>query len=435
MFKNGGPDYSHVSAYVAATGETVNIPDVYNAYGFDFAGTRSFDAETGYRSQSMLVVPMRNHENDIIGVLQLLNAKDPGTGQVVAFSENAQSLAVSLASQAAVALTNNMLIANLQNLLDAFIETIATTIDEKSPYTGGHVRRVADLTMMIAGKINECSEGPFAHVCFSADEMKELNMAAWLHDIGKITTPEHIIDKSTKLEKVCDRIGNIKTRFELIKREYQQNVPENRQNGCTCTNGEIKGRFQGLEEERLFLESINSGREFTDNEMIERIKRISKRQWIMSDQTLPLLSEDEIHNLSIRQGTLNEEERAIINNHAAMTYKMLSRLPFPRKLRKIATYASAHHERIDGSGYPLGLKGDDLPIQARIIAMADIFEALTAQDRPYKEAKMLSEVVRIMEQMVRDHHLDADIFALFMKEKIYLKYAERELAPRQMDMP
>ena len=428
------PNHANVSAHVAITGEAVNIADVYDTHGFNFEGTRSFDQETGYRSQSMLVVPMRNHANEIIGVLQLLNAIDPDTGRVIPFSGEARELACSLASQAAVALTNNRLIAELEHLLDAFIQTIAIAIDEKSPYTGGHVRRVADLTMTIAEKINATSDGYYAAICFSDDEMRELRMAAWLHDIGKITTPEHVVDKSTKLEKVYDRIGDIKTRFELLKREYQLAMNEARQNKAGFSPEEVVKDIQSLDEEYQFLVRINNGSEFTADEMIDRIKQIAQRKWSNNTQTLPLLTEDEIYNLSIRRGTLNDEERNIINNHAAVTYRMLNKLPFPRKLRKIAEYAAAHHEKLDGSGYPLGLKGDQLPLQSRVIALADIFEALTATDRPYKKDKTLSEALQILKQMVDDHHIDRDLFELFMREKVYEEYAYRELALHQMDM-
>jgi HD-GYP domain-containing protein (c-di-GMP phosphodiesterase class II) len=431
---DGLPNHANVSAHVAITGQPVNIADVYDAPGFNFEGPRAFDQETGYRSRSMLVVPMRNHENDIIGVLQLLNATDPDTGEVISFSGKAQELAWSLASQAAVALTNNLLITELENLLDAFIQTIAIAIDEKSPYTGGHVRRVADLTIAIAEKINEACDGHFAKISFSDDEMRELRMAAWLHDVGKITTPEHVVDKSTKLEKVYDRIGDIKTRFELLKREYQMVMNEARQNRAGSSPEEASRDLQAFDEEYQFLVRINNGCEFTADEMIERIKIIAQRKWSTSTQTLPLLTEDEIYNLSIRRGTLNDEERNIINNHAAITYKMLAKLPFPRKLQKIAEYAAAHHEKLDGSGYPLGLKGDQLPLQSRIIALADVFEALTATDRPYKKDKTLSETLQILKQMVADHHIDADLFELFMREKVYAHYAYREMALHQIDM-
>lgn len=431
---DGLPNHSNISAHVAITAEAVHIDDVYEAPGFNFEGPRDFDRKAGYRTQSMLVVPMCNHDNDIIGVVQLINAKETDTGQVIPFPLKAQELAKSLASQAAVALTNNLLIADLKNLLDAFIQSIAIAIDEKSPYTGGHVRRVAGLTMNIAEKINEAHDGHFAGICFSGDEMQELRMAAWLHDIGKITTPDHVVDKATKLEKVYDRIEDVKTRFEMLKREYHlaKNNAEMSTGGHSLE--EADRELKALDEEYQFLVQVNSGSEFTQDEMIERIKKIAKRKWNTSSQTLPLLTEDEIYNLSIRRGTLNDEERKIINNHATLTYKMLSKLPFPKKLQKIAEYAAAHHEKLDGSGYPLGLKGDQLSLQSRIIALADIFEALTAKDRPYKKGKTLGEVLKIIKSMVKEQHIDSDLYDLFIKEKIYMDYARRELASLQIDI-
>lgn len=432
--ENGEWNHENVSAHVAITGEPVNIADVYSASDFNFEGPKEFDRKSGYRTKSMLVVPMRDHEGDIIGVLQLLNATDPETGQVIPFSEKAQDLAWSLASQAAVALTNKLLIVELENLLDAFIKTIAVAIDEKSPYTGGHVRRVAELTMTIAQKINQAREGHFTDVSFSVDEMQELRTAAWLHDVGKITTPEHVVDKATKLEKVYDRIEEVKIRFELLKREYQSAIHCTQATLHGQSSSEAEKELNQLDEEYRFLEQMNSGSEFTHDQMIDRIQQIAKRQLRTASQTMPLLTEDEIYNLSIRRGTLNDEERDIINNHASVTYRMLSQLPFPKKMQKVAEYAAAHHEKINGAGYPRGLKGADFPLQARIIALADVFEALTAKDRPYKKGKTLSEALKIMSFMVKDQHIDADLYELFINEKIYLDYAKKELDPQQIDM-
>jgi len=429
--EDGSPNHSNVSAHVALSGEVVNIADVYDAHGFNFEGTKKYDRENGYRSRSMMVVPMRNHENDIIAVLQLLNARDQVTGAVVNFSLEFQEMTLSLASQAAVALTNNRLISNLEHLLESFIKTIATAIDEKSPYTGGHVRRVAGLTMDIADKINEKKQGPFTSVEFSEDQMRELRMAAWLHDVGKITTPEYVVDKSTKLEKIHDCIADVKTRFELLKLECQLAMQGNNNTEAANSPETMDREIKILDEECQFLAQINRGDEFTKDEMIERVKTIGKRQLHADSQTLPLLSDDEIYNLSIRRGTLNDEERNIINNHAAVSFKMLSGLPFPKKMRHIAEYAAAHHERINGTGYPLGLKEDQLFLQSRIIAIADIFEALTAKDRPYKKGKTPDEAVKIMEFMVKDQHIDANIFELFVQEEIYKDYAARELTDEQ----
>ncbi|MBA4419161.1 MAG: metal-dependent phosphohydrolase [Syntrophus sp. (in: bacteria)] len=436
---DGSPNYSNVSAYAALSGRVVNIPDVYDAEGFSFEGTRAFDARTGYRSKSMLIVPMRNHENDIIGVLQLLNAQDTLTNEVTPFSDESQKMTESLASQAAVALTNNRLIHGLEDLLESLVKVIAAAIDEKSPYTGGHVKRVAELTMNIADKINATTEGTYSDRHFNEDEMKELRIAAWLHDVGKVTTPEYIVDKSTKLETICDRIELLKTRFEVLKRDREiellkewgsQGLSAGEGNGINGGDGLVKK----LEEDLMFLTDANDGSKFMTDEMVERVNKIARMQWIEEGELKSALTDDEIRNICIRNGTLTFDEREIINKHAKVTYKMLSQMPFPKKLRYVPEYASAHHERPDGSGYPLGLKGDQISLQSRILALADIFEALTAKDRPYKKGKTLSEVIKIMKFMVKDNYIDSELFNLFIKEQIYLDYAREELAPQQIDL-
>ncbi len=434
---DGAFNYANVSAYAALSGKVVNIPDVYDAEGFNFEGTRKFDRSTGYRSQSMLVVPMRNHENNIIGVLQLLNARDPATGTVIPFSLEYQGMTESLASQAAVALTNNRLIHDLEVLLDSFIRSIASAIDEKSPYTGGHVRRVAELSMVIAAGINEIKEGPFADVSFNENQLKELRLAAWLHDVGKITTPEHVVDKAAKLETVFNRIELVQTRFELLRRDHEiEKLRRTFQEGQKAPDdlpAKNDDYLQIIEDDYQFLVRDNNGSEVMAEEQIARLKRIAERKYFMDGAWRPLLNDNELENLSIRQGTLTREEREIINNHAAVTYKMLSQLPFPRASRHVAEYAAAHHERLDGTGYPNGLKGEAISLQSRILALADIFEALTAKDRPYKKPINLSQALKIIGFMVKDRHIDAELFEFFLKDQLYLDYARRELAPQQMD--
>ena len=435
----GAFNYANVSAYAALSGKVVNIPDVYDAEGFNFEGTRQFDRKTGYRSQSMLVVPMLNHENNIIGVLQLINARDPETAAVVPFSPEYQDMTESLASQAAVALTNNRLIHDLEILLDSFIRSIASAIDEKSPYTGGHVRRVAELSMFIAGKINEAREGPFAGVSFDENQLKELRLAAWLHDVGKITTPEHVVDKAAKLETVFNRMELLRTRFELLRRDHEieklrRTVAEGQPAPDELT-AESDDYLQTLEDDYQFLVRDNNGSEVMAEEQIVRLKRIAECKYFMNGAWHPLLNDNELENLSIRQGTLTREEREIINNHAAVTYKMLSQLPFPRALRHVAEYAAAHHERLDGTGYPNGLTAESISLQSRILALADIFEALTAKDRPYKKPINLSQALKIIGFMVKDRHIDAELFEFFLKDQLYLDYARRELAPQQLDQP
>lgn len=436
---DGAPNYANVSAYAALSGEVVNIPDVYDADGFNFEGTRQFDRNTGYRSRSMLVVPMRNHENIIIGVLQLLNARDPDSGAVIPFSLECQDMTESLASQAAVSLTNNRLIHDLEVLLDSFIRSIATAIDEKSPYTGGHVRRVAELTMVIAGRINEMCEGPYADVFFNDNQLKELRLAAWLHDVGKITTPEHVLDKSSKLETVFDRMELLRMRFELLRRDHEIECLRSRvlegSKAPERAGVDSDDYLRSLEEDYQFLLRDNDGSESITEEQVVRLMRIAERKYFMDHQWRPLLTEDELKNLSIRRGTLTIEEKHIINNHAAVTYKMLSQLPFPRNLRHVAECAAAHHEKMDGTGYPVGLKGEAISLQSRILALADVFEALTAKDRPYKKPITLSQALDIIGLMVKDGHIDADLFALFVSEKIHIDYARKELMPQQGNEP
>jgi HD-GYP domain-containing protein (c-di-GMP phosphodiesterase class II) len=451
MLKNadGSPNFTNVSAYAAVSGKVVNITDVYDAHGFDFQGTRKFDTDTGYRSQSMLVVPMKNHENDIIGVLQLLNAQESVENTVVNFSHECQQMTESLASQAAVALSNNRLIRNLENLLNSFIKSIATAVDEKSPYTGGHVKRVAELSVTIAKILNDITVGPYASTHFDDKLLEELRMAAWLHDIGKITTPEYVVDKATKLETIHDRIETLKTRFEILKRDSQlEACKEGLSDNASEKSGRKASGASRLEthdskpvDERLkiladdfnFLVTANTGDEFMANEMIARVKDIGLRTWICDGQEMPLLTDNEIYNLTIGRGTLTNEEREIINKHAIVTHKMLSQLPFPKHLRNVPRYAATHHEKLNGTGYPFGLKDADITLQSRILAIADIFEALTACDRPYRKAKTLSEALKIMSFMVKDGHIDKDLFDLFIKEKIYLDYAKKELLPQQID--
>ena len=443
LYIDDRPNHSNVCSHVALTDEMVNIPDVYEAEGFDFTGTRNYDASTGYRSKSMLVIPMKNHENDIIGVLQLLNAQDIETGEVVAFSADYVDLIASLASQAAIALTNTQLIQDLTNLFYAFIKSIATAIDEKSPYTGGHITRVVDLTMMIAEKINEDDEGKFKDIHFSEDEMEELKLAAWMHDVGKIITPEYVVDKKNKLQTIIDRISLIETRFHFIAKQIENSYLNRKIDFLHDEKGdeskekhldkEFVEKLNTLKEELEFIKTCNNPGEFMSDDHLQRVKEITLKMYTIDGEEHPCLTDEEVKNLCIRKGSLTEEERKVIENHAYMTLKMLNELPFPKKLKKIPEYAAAHHEKLDGSGYPMGFSGEELSLQSRIMAIADIFEALTAKDRPYKKPMRLSQAIKIMGFMEKDNHIDPDIYDLFINSRLYLDYAKKEMAPEQID--
>ena len=429
LYKDGKPNNGMVAAYAALTGNTVNIADAYTAEGFDFSGTRAFDAKTGYRSKSFLTVPMKNHEGEAIGVLQLLNAQDPHTGEVIAFSASDQRLAESLASQAAVALTNRLLINQLESLFDSFIKLINSAIDEKSPYTGGHCQRVPVLTMLLAEAVNETRSGPLSDFHMSDKDRYELKIAGLLHDCGKVTTPVHVVDKATKLESIYDRIQLIDTRFEVLKRDVEIQYLKHE-----IDDQGRRNRLRELDDARKFLHACNIGSERMKDEDVEHVKRIARYRWIdVSGHEADFLTADEVKNLTIRAGTLTDDERKIINHHIVATIKMLEALPWPKHLTNVPEYAGGHHERMDGKGYPKGLTREQMSVQARCMGIADIFEALTAKDRPYKKGKTLSESLEILGRMKESHHVDPDLFDIFVRRKVYQRYAEMFLDPEQID--
>jgi len=439
----GESNDSMVAAYAAIHDKTVNIADAYTEAGFDFSGTRSFDARTGYRSQSFLTVPMKNHEGEIIGVLQLINAQDPHTRQVTPFSSADQSLAESLASQAAIALTNRLLITQLEELFEAFINLINLAIDEKSPYTGGHCQRVPALTMMLAEAADATREGPLASFKMDERDRYELKIAGLLHDCGKVTTPVHVVDKATKLQTLFDRIQLIDTRFEVLKRDAEIQALRKqlalRENSDTAADEAIWQDYheevRELDADREFLRKTNVGGEAMKEEDLQRVRDIgSHRKWRNVDAVeTEFLTADEVVNLTIRAGTLTLKERDIINHHIVATIRMLEQLPWPKHLTRVPEYAGGHHERMDGKGYPKGLTREQMSVQARMMGIADIFEALTARDRPYKHGMKLSQAMGIMANFKKGGHIDPDLFDVFVKGQVYLKYARQFLDPQQID--
>lgn len=438
--EDGNPNHAMVVSHSALSGETVNIPDAYMAKGFDFSGTKKFDAKTGYRSKSFLTVPMRNHENEVIGVLQLINAQDRESGAIVPFSSDDQQLLESLSSQAAIALTNRHLIEQLEGLFEAFIQLINNAIDDKSPYTGGHCARVPELTMMLAEAVNRTTQGPFKDFVMTGKDRRELRIAGLLHDCGKITTPVHVVDKATKLHTLFDRIQLVDTRFEVIKRDTEiAMLREVAAAGSDVRRAETArqnhaARVTQLDRDREFLRHCNVGSEAMSGEAQQRVRQIAEYRWRDADgKACNFLSADEVENLTIRAGTLTAAEREIINHHIEVTIKMLESLPWPSHLKNVAEYAGGHHERMDGKGYPRGLTRDQMSVQARVMGIADIFEALTAKDRPYKKGKTLTESLTILGKFKLGGHIDPDLFDVFIREKVYLDYAKQFLAPEQID--
>lgn len=433
--QDGRPNLHNVASAAFHQKQTINIADAYEAVGFDFSGTKTFDERQGYRSKSFLTIPLVNSEDRVIAVLQLLNARCRDTGELVAFAEWDQAIVEALASQAAVALDNQMLLDGQKQLLESFIQMIASAIDSKSPYTGGHCERVPELTLLLAEAACEAQEGPFAEFDLSEDEWYELRIAAWLHDCGKVTTPVHVMDKATKLETIFDRIEVVRARYAALEAEAKAAMYESRLAGTPEAEAEAvyQAELATLRDELSFLERVNIGGEFLEDADKARIREISERRVMLRGEEARMLDEDEIANLSIARGTLTNDERLIINGHMVQTIQMLEALPFPRNLIKVPEYAGGHHERMDGKGYPKGLYAGDMSQPARMMAIADVFEALTAQDRPYKKGKTLSEAMRIMGEMKRWNHLDPELLDLFVSSGVYRTYGERFLPPELID--
>ncbi len=486
------PNNHNIVTYCALAGETINIADAYNSDDFDFSGTKKFDQDTGYRSKSLLTVPLKNNVNDVIGILQLLNSQDPETGEVVSFSGEVQPLIEALASQAAVALDNAILIDAQKNLLESFIELMASAVDAKSPYTGGHCQRVPELTEMLTRAACESGEAPFSDFDLDEDEWYELHIGAWLHDCGKVTTPEYVVDKATKLETITDRIHEVRTRFEVLKREAVIDCQDKIIAGgdAAALRDTLEEELAKIDDDYEFIADCNVGGEFMAPEHIDRLKQIAKIEWTRTlddrvgiareeldrkeleparelpcreslladrvdhifehDAVVPSADPDnqygfkvdvpehkfnkgEVYNLSVARGTLTKEERFKINDHIVQTIVMLESLPFPKHLERIPEIAGGHHEKTDGTGYPKRLDGDDMTIPAKVMAIADVFEALTAADRPYKMPKTLTASIKIMSFMVKDAHLDAELFRLFLESGVYQTYAEKYLQPSQID--
>lgn len=435
--KSGHANHHNVASFAASVKQSVNVPDAYAAEGFDFSGTRAFDERHGYRSRSFLTIPLQNSEGLVLGVLQLINARRAATNEVVAFRHEDQLIVEAFASQAGIAIDNRNLLDGQRDLLEAFIRMIAGAIDAKSPYTGAHCERVPVLTEMLMRSVCEARTGPFAGFNLSEEEWYELRIAAWLHDCGKVVTPTHLMDKATKLERIYDRLHAVRTRFEVLGRDARIAFLEAALGRPPAERALLEDAHRAhvaeLEAELALIERSNVGGEFLSPDEQAKIRRIGERTYVEGGRSVPLLSADEIENLCISRGTLTAAERIVINGHMVQTVRMLEAMPFPRHLRRVPEYAGGHHERMDGRGYPKGLYAGDMSVPARALAIADVFEALTANDRPYKRGKKLSETMHIMANMKRDNHLDPDLLDHFVKTGIYRKYAERYLQPELID--
>lgn len=381
--------------------------------------------------QSLMWLPLNTHAENL-GLLVLASRQAEG------FSASDLKRAQTLASVAATALHNAQLYAAEQVMFQSFVQVIATAIDAKSPYTAGHCRRVPEIALMLAEAAHRADGGAFADFTLTDDEHTAIEIAAMLHDCGKVVTPEWIIDKTTKLDAIVDRFELVALRFELLRRdallERERASNAGNREALNAAEAACQTRLQQLDDDLAFLEKCNPGGEFTSAEHIARIQAIAALTWCdRQDNVRPVLDADEVYNLCTQRGTLNPKERKIIEDHAVHTISMLSQIAFPRRLRNVTEYAACHHERVDGKGYPRGLKRDQLSLPARIMAIADIFEALTAPDRPYRKPGTLNWAIGIMHRMKLDGHIDGELFDLFLSERIFATYAQKHLVAEQFD--
>ncbi|WP_417828229.1 HD domain-containing phosphohydrolase [Thalassospira sp.] len=466
----GAPNHANIATYVALTGNVINIEDAYSAKGFDFSGTRAFDAKTGYRSRSFLTVPLKNTSGAVIGVLQLINARDDA-GNVVSFDPAIEPIINALASQAAVAIENRRLLVAQRDLMESFVRVLGHAIDAKSPHTAGHCARVPIIARMLAQAAVDDNKGPFSSFDLTDREWYELDLAAWLHDCGKIVTPEHVMEKATKLETINNRIHEIRTRFEVLRRDAEIEMLRRKLDGDDhhqC-EADFARRVNELESQFAMVAGANIGDCELDTDTIYALHDIAAQKWTRHfDRTLGLswaeserlcqddisslkepaeesllmdredqqyngFNQGELYNLSVPRGTLTSEERQVINDHVVVTQDMLAKLPYPRDLQGIPAIAGNHHEKMDGSGYPRGLTGDDMGILEKVMVIADIFEALTAVDRPYKRPKPLSECISILADMRDKGQIDGDLFELFLTSGMHQEYGRKYLREDQCD--
>jgi len=431
---DGTPNYRNVASYVALHKRSIRVADAYSEEDeFDFSGVRRFDEANHYRSVSFLAIPLLGSRQQVIGVLQLINARDARTGQVREFSQDDQDIVEALAAQAGVTLDNLLLLDGQKRLLESFIKLIAEAIDAKSPYTGGHCERVPILTEMLTAAACEATTGLTADFRLTDEEWYELRIAAWLHDCGKVVTPVHVMDKATKLEAIFDRIELVRERFAVLRREAELDFLRAQSAGQDVSREALDAELKRFDEDLIFLERTNVGGEFLGDAEKQRVREIAARPYPSSTGPKTLLTGEEAHHLCISRGTLTDEERRTINGHMVQTIQMLEALPFPPQLRRVPEYAGGHHEKMDGSGYPKGIFAGDMSIPARVMVIADVFEALTAQDRPYKPGKKLSQAMGIMGAMKADNHLDPDLFDLFITSGVYRSYAARFLPAELID--
>lgn len=387
----------NVCSYSAIHREVVNISDVYNSSRFDFSGPRKYDSLTGYRTKSQLVVPLENNENELIGVLQLINAMDEA-GNVIAFDPQYEIIIRSLGSMAAIELTNLSYVEALKMQIYSFVEALTTALEERTPYNALHTKNVEKYVCILADYITELNRQGKCEEKFEARQIEQLRLAALLHDIGKMVVPLSIMNKATRLDKEIEKIDE---RFKLIKALYEIDMLRG-----SITSEEYGEIAAELDEELEFIHKIDII-DCVDDEAYEHICRLAVKKHVDKDgNVLPYLTEREVSCLSIRSGTLTMQERKEMENHVVMTSKILEKVQFYKGFSMVPKWVGAHHEYLDGSGYPKQLKGDELDLETRLLTVVDIYDALTASDRPYKDPISKEGAIDILKNMAKRGKVD-----------------------------
>jgi HD-GYP domain-containing protein (c-di-GMP phosphodiesterase class II) len=432
-------DKRSIAGYVAATGQDLNIKDVYRIRNRPFRHNRDFDQKYGYRTCSMLVLPMKNQKDELIGVLQLINSKKHREAKLTSlavvgeevgpFSLRSQDLASSLASQAAVALENNLLYRDIEKLFEGFVRASVTAIELRDPTTFGHSERVAKLTVELAKTVDRLESGPYREVHFTDEDIRELRYASILHDFGKVGVPEKVLVKANKLYP--EQLELIQKRFLYIRKSLQlESLRRKLEHVLREGNQGYEDFFAGIEREEShtlqnldeFMQDILQANEPTVLPEKTSEKLVEIAGWPFQDPsgpTEPLLSPEELKLLSISKGSLNPDEREQIESHVIHSFNFLSLIPWTKELKRVPEIAKSHHEKLDGSGYPDHIRAEKIPVQSKIMTISDIFDALTAHDRPYKGRVPVDRALAIIGEEVKSQLLDPVLFKLFIDAKIY----------------
>lgn len=416
---------STVAGHCVLTKEIINIPDVYSAsgLGFDFTGPRQYDAITGYKTQSMLAVPLENHDGRVIGVLQLLNAKDIRKN-IVPFSKHIEPVIQGIASQAAVAISNMRYAEDLDQMLQSFARVVASAIDARSPYNANHTRRVVALIKAFSQYLQSQSNN--IGFALSDDDIKQLILAAWFHDIGKIAIPSELMNKSTRLgsayEKVKLRFLNIRAqrKYELMNKAVFASDELEKEEGKQTLLDKLALIDKEMNEDMEFIAMVNRADYPTNDECKNRIGELASRRWLNADGfEEPWLTQSEVEALTLPSGTLTKQEREAVERHVLVAKRMLEQVSFGQNYAAVPRWACAHHEFLDGSGYPQKLTAENLPMPVRILTIMDIFEALTAEDRPYHKALSPEEAFSVMKEMGRIGKIDQQLLGIFEESRVW----------------